>query len=123
MSDIQQFAGLFPWAPNGSVSAQDERAQALALVNPWIEEAAYLYDAADTLDHGDEVIEPNVFAYIPTEIQVGAALAALNMQVMSTPDPVQQQGPSLAQLSQSLYAQAGQLWQEIAAADMEGWNV
>ena len=117
------WAGLLPWAPNGAVSAQDEQAQALALVNPWTDQGRYLHDAADTLDHGDETHEVNTFAYIPTEIQVAAALAALNMQVMSTPEPIQQQGPSLAQLSQSLYAQAGQLWQEIAAADTEGWDV
>ena len=123
MSDIQQFAGDWPWAPGGAVSAQDEKAQALALVNPWSEQGAYLHDAADTLDHGDEVIEPNVFAYIPTELQVGAAIAALNMQIMSTPGPVMDTQPTLAQLSKSLYAQASDLWQEIAAADTEGWDV
>lgn len=117
------WAGLLPWAPQGAVSAQDEKAQALALVNPWTDQAAYLTAAADTLDHGDETHEPNTFAYIPTEMQVAAALAALNMQVMSTPSPVEQNGPSLAQLSQSLYNQAGQLWQEIAQADTEGWDV
>ena len=123
MADTQQFAGLWPWAPGGAVSAKDEQAQALALVNPWTEEAHYLYAAGDTLDHGDEVIEPNTFAYIPTETQVGAAIAALNMQIMSTPGPVMDSQPSLAQLSKSLYAQASELWQEIAAADTEGWDV
>lgn len=120
---MSQFAGLWPWEPNGAISAEDEQAQAAALVNPWTDQALYLHDAFDTLDHGDETIEPNVFAYVPTEQQVAAALAVLNMQVMTTPDPVVDRQPSLAQLSQSMYAQAADLWQEIAAGDTEGWGV
>lgn len=117
------WAGLLPWAPSGVISEQDEKAQALALETPWRYQTDYLYAAADTLDHGNESIETNTFAYIPTEIQVAAALATLNMQVMTTPYPVMDRSPSLAQLSQSLYAQAADLWKEIAAADTEGWDV
>lgn len=121
MSD--NFLGLLPWAPGGSVSAEDERAEQLALANPFWSQQRYLHDAADTLDQGDDIFQPNVFAYIPTEIQVAAALAAMNMQVMATPDPVMDRTPALAQLSKSLYAQASDLWREIAAADTEGWDV
>lgn len=120
---MSQFAGLWPWEPDGAVSEADERAQALALVNPYQDQAGYLYAAGATLDHGDETHEQNVFAYIPTEQQVAAALAVLNMQIMSTPEPVADRTPSLAQLSKSLYAQASQLWGEIAAADTAGWDV
>ena len=117
------FLGLLPWAPGGHVSAQDERAEAAALVNPFTDGRFYLHDLADTADWGDEHHETNTFAYIPTEMQVAAALAALNMQTNATITPVQYNDPSLSQLSQSLYAQASQLWQEIAAADTEGWDV
>lgn len=121
MSD--SFLGLFPWAPSGLVSAEDERAQSVALNNPFTLGRRYLHDAYDALDHGDECFEPNTFGLIPTETQVASALAALNMQVMATPEPVMDRSPSLAQLTQSLYSQAGDLWAEIAAADTEGWNV
>lgn len=123
----QQFAGMLPWGPAGLVSAEDERAMAAALVNPWSDQAEYLNAAADSLDYGsgtdNDLTEPNTFAYIPTEVQVGAAIAVLNMQIMTTPGPVMDSTPSLSQLSHSLYAQASQLWQEIAAADTEGWAV
>ena len=121
MSD--SFLGMLPWAPGGYVSAEDERAEQLALVNPFWDQRRYLHAAGDTLDHGDEVFQPNTFAYIPTEIQVAAALAVMNMQVMTTPEPVMDRTPALAQLTKSLYAQAADLWREIAAADTEGWDV
>lgn len=120
---FQQFAGMLPWGPSGIVNAEDERAMASALNNPYTYGAQYLHDAADQLDHGDECHEPNVFGFIPTETQVAAALAALNMQVMNTPEPVMDRTPTLAQLSQSLYSSAADLWREIAVADTEGWDV
>jgi hypothetical protein len=121
MSD--NFLGLLPWAPGGYVSAEDERAEQLALANPYWYQRVYLHQAADTLDHGDETFQTNTFAYIPTEIQVAAALATMNAQIMATPDPVTDRTPALAQLTKSLYAQASDLWREIAAADTEGWDV
>jgi len=121
MSD--NFLGMPPWAPGGYVSDDDERAEQLALANPYQFQARYLHNAADTLDHGDDLFDPNTFAWIPTEIQVAAALAVLNAQTMATPSPVTDRTPGLAQLTKSLYAQAADLWREIAVADTEGWDV
>lgn len=120
---MSQFGGMFGWEPAGLVSSQDERAMAAALVNPYQDGQRYLHDLADFADHGDECHEPNTFGYIPTEMQVGAALAALNMQVIATAEPIQDRTPTLAQLSQSLYSSAADLWREIAVADTEGWDV
>lgn len=120
---MSQFGGMLPWEPSGIVSGLDERAMLQALNNPFTEGRFYLHEAADSLDHGDESHEPNTFAYVPTEFQFASALAALNMQVIATPDPVMDRTPTLAQLSKSLYASAGDLWREIAAADTEGWDV
>ncbi len=117
------FLGMLPWAPGGFVSAEDEQAEQLALANPYWFQQRYLHAAGDTLDHGDVTVQPNTFAYIPTETQVAAALADKNMQVMATPEPVMDRTPALAQLTKSLYAQAADLWREIAVADTEGWDV
>lgn len=118
------FAGLLPWGPNGLASAADEVAiTGAATRNPWAEQMNYLTGLADHADHGSESIEPNVYAYIPTEIQVGAALAMINMQTNATPEPIQRNDPALTQLMRSLYTQSNALWQEIAASDTEGWNV
>lgn len=118
------FAGLLPWGPNGLASARDERAMdGAATRQPWAAQMDYLTGLADSVDWGDEHHETNVFAYIPTEYQVGAALAMINGQVNATANPIQTNDPSLAQLLRTLYAQSSQLWQEIAAADTEGWSV
>lgn len=123
------FAGLLPWGPNGLASRRDERAMdGAARRNPWADQMAYLTrngTAGTTGDHlaGWESSDPVNFAYVPTEYQVGAALAMINMQQNATANPIQQNDPALAQLTRSLYVQAAQLWQEIAAADTEGWSV
>ena len=112
-----------PWVPNGFVDAADERAQAQALINPWLTAQGDEYlILAHHADRGDEVHEPNTFAFIPTEYEFGAALAVLNMQAMQqASEPVQTRSPQLAQLTQSLYQQAAALWSDLSAADTEGW--
>ena len=122
MGNPLDFLGV-PWAVGGFVDPADERAQQAALDNPFAAQQGYLLDTMISgADAGDEVFEPNVFAFIPTEYQVAAAIAAANMQALQTAsDPVQTQGPGLAQLTQSLYKQAASLWQELSVADMEGW--
>lgn len=113
------------YAPNGFVDSQDQRALDLALVNPWLSDQVELYATlAAGLDQGDEVFEPNVFAYIPTEQQVAAAIAVANMQANNATGlspQSQQTSPRLAQLTQSLYRQAAALWSELSVADTEGW--
>lgn len=112
-----------PYAVGGFVDPHDEMAQQLALVNPWLSDQKNLYGVLELgLDQGDEVFEPNTFAYIPTEQQIAAALAVANMQAMlQASAPVQERTPALRQLTSSLYQQAAALWQELSVADTEGW--
>lgn len=112
-----------PYGVGGFVDGKDERAQQLALVNPWITDLGDEYVVlAYHADQGDEVYEPNCFAYIPTEYELAAAVAVLNMQALQQAnEPLQTRSPQLAQLTQSLYQQAAALWRELAVADTEGW--
>lgn len=122
MSGPGWFMGT-PYVPQGFVDPQDEAAQQLALVNPWLACQSWEYEGvACHLDKGDEAFEPNVYAYIPTEYEVAAAVAVANMQALQQAgDPVQTRTPALAQLTQSLYQQTAALWQELSAADTGGW--
>lgn len=114
-----------PYVPGGFVDARDEQAQALALVNPWLDALGNEYGIlAAHLDQGDEVYDTNTFGYIPTEQQVAAAIAVANMQALAAAgvtEPTQTRSPQLAQLVKSLYQQSAALWQELSVADTEGW--
>lgn len=118
------FAGLLPWGPSGLASSADEVAiSGAATRNPWAAQMDYLTGLADSVDQGDEHYEQNTFAYIPTELQVGPALAVINAQINATAEPIQSNDPTLTQLMRSLYQRSSELWQEIAAADTEGWSI
>lgn len=112
-----------PYAPDGWVDPADERAQQVALITPWLDCQADEYSTlAAHLDQGDEIHEPVTFGWIPTEYQVGAAIAIANMQAIAQVEaPVQTRNPTLAQLTQSLYQQSAALWAELSVADTEGW--
>lgn len=123
MGDTLAYRFGTPYSVGGFGDAASERAQQLALVNPWLDAVGEEYGIlAAGLDAGDETFDTNTFAYIPTESQLAAAVAVANMQALQQAgDPVQTRSPQLAQLVKSLYQQSAALWQELSVADTEGW--
>lgn len=124
-SEEDDFLGIDTWAPQGYVSAKDEQVMYYHSVtaNVRIRELAYSWNnnfTAAGRDRGDEVYGGNSFQYIPTEVEVGAAIAMRNM---ATADvlPVQANSPGMAQLLQSLYQRTAQFWQDIRNASGTGW--
>ena len=118
------FLGDPTWAPQGFVSEEDERVMYYHAVtaNVLIREMAYAYNLPFTAhaDRGDEVYGGDPFQYIPTEVQVGAAIAMRNMAAAGEL-PVHAESPGMAQLLQSLYQRTAQFWQDIRNASGTGW--
>lgn len=110
------------YAPNGFLSAEDERAQHAAMLNPWYESQKFLEAELAGLA-GDEHYEPNSFGWIPTELQVASAAAMVNNQLDTNQGPYQTNDPKLSQLIKGLYSSAASLWQDIYKIDAsgEGW--
>lgn len=115
----QPFVGLDNWAPDGFVDPMDEYAQSMALINPYLAAQLWSRNAAFK-DKGDESFGGSSYAYIPTEAQVGAAIAVANFTVAAQ-GPVQSQDPQMNQLIQSLYQQANQFWIQLRNSRGNGW--
>lgn len=111
------------YAPNGFINPADERAQHAAMMNPWYESQKFLESELPGLA-GDEHYQTNTFGWIPTEQQVAAGIAVINMQADVNQGPYETKSPALAQLIKSLYDNASSLWQTIYRVDAsggEGW--
>lgn len=118
------FLGRDNWQPNGFASPQDEQAmhQAYTKPNPRMSALRYAYNVPFTshADKGDESFHGSTFQYIPTEVEIGAAIALRNMAEAGEL-PVQQNAPGMAQLVQTLYQRTAQFWQDIRNASGTGW--
>jgi hypothetical protein len=68
----------------------------------------------------DESFGGESFQYIPTEVQVGAAIAMRNMAEAGEL-PIQSNEPGMTQLLQSLYQSTTSFWQNIRQAAGTGW--
>jgi len=112
------------WAPNGFVDEGDEAAQQAAYAGSVrMVEMRYSWSnnfAKATADHGDETYGGDSFQYIPTEIEMGAAIAMRNLATAGEL-PVQSNDPGMAQLLQSLYQRTAQFWQDLRQASGTGW--
>lgn len=111
------------WSPNGYVSSADEYVQEWhignALVWPMM---FYSYKFPfDGRQHADEYYGGNSYQYIPTEVQVNAAIAIRNMSSAGEL-PTQSNDPGMTQLLQSLYQKTASFWQDIRNAAGTGWG-
>lgn len=117
------FLGRPTWEPGGFVSTEDELAQHAAYAGS-IRMAAmnYAYNVpfGSNADRGDEIYGGDSFQYIPTEIEVGAALAMRNM-ASAGELPVHTNDPGVQQLLQSIYQNTARFWQDIRNASGTGW--
>ena len=112
------------WAPQGFINAQDERDMAYRHVacNERMPMLAYAYALPFTehADKGDEVYGGDSFQYIPTEVQMGAAIAMRNLAEAGEL-PIQTRDPGMNQLLQSLYQRTADFWGMIRQASGTGW--
>lgn len=110
------------WAPQGYVSGADEQAMQRAYQGIQMAGLHYSYGVMFSSDPyaGDEGYGGDAFQYIPTEIEVGAAVAMRNMSEAGEL-PVHTNDPGMAQLLQSMYQRTAQFWQDIRAASGTGW--
>jgi hypothetical protein len=131
------FLGTAGWAPNGFVDPATQAVQIRAARdNIWMPLKLYAHfdPFPGTYEggyRGDEAFSGETFQYIPTQSQIGAGIAALNMQAAvygrpggeRTSDWPQFGNPAMQQLIKSLYEQAGALWQELRQANAAGiWS-
>ncbi len=117
------------WRPNGFIDP-GSLAALLDAARHSIYMPAQIYARYDPFVEpyrADESFMPVDFQYIPTESQIGAGIAALNMQAAGirpgaekTNDYPGAGQPAMQQLIQSLYSQAADLWQELRAANNTG---
>lgn len=116
------FLGIDNWAPGGYVSPGDERAMQYAYAqNIMIPGMYYSYVAFEDGKYvSDEVYGGNSFQYIPTEIEIGAAIAVRNMSTAGEL-PVHSNSPGMNQLLQTLYKRTAEFWQDIRNASNTGW--
>lgn len=117
--DAQPFLGEFDWTPTGHIDPMDEYAEHMALINPFYVSQMWARNAAFK-ERGDESFGGSSYAYIPTEAQVGAAIAVANFTVASE-GPVQSQDPQMNQLIQGLYQQANDFWKQLRNSSGNGW--
>ena len=111
------------WAPQGFVDPMDEYVMQWHVANAAVQPAmfyAYRYPF-DGRQNGDETFGGNSYQYIPTEVQVSAAIAMRNM-ASAGELPVQNNDPGMTQLLQNLYQRTAQFWQDIRNAAGTGWT-
>jgi hypothetical protein len=111
------------WAPGGFVSPMDEYVQQHAISNALVWPMnfyAYRYPF-DGRQLGDESYGGNSYQYIPTEVQVNAAIAIRNM-ASAGELPTQSNDPGMTQLLQSLYQKTASFWSDIRSAAGTGWG-
>lgn len=121
---MPDFLNGWPWAPGGFVSDADEQDMYYAHVarNERVPMMLYAWNINFTsnADHGDESYGGDSFQYIPTEVQMGAAIAMQNM-AQAGELPVQSNDPGMNQLLQSLYQKTSDFWDEMRQASGTGW--
>lgn len=117
------FLGNPTWAPNGFVDPMDEWVQNYPIRNALVVPALYYAQILpfDGRCIGDEGYGGNSYQYIPTEVEVGAAVAMRNM-ASAGELPIQTNDPGMTQLLQSLYSRTSQFWQDIRNAAGTGWG-
>lgn len=112
------------WSPGGFISPGDEADMHYAAVaaNERIPMMLYAWNNpfSANADHGDETYGGDSFQYIPTEVQMGAAIAMQNM-AQAGELPVQSNDPGMNQLLQSLYQRTADFWTELRQASGTGW--
>lgn len=117
------FLGNPNWAPQGYVDGMDEYVMKWHYANSAVQPTAfYSYNLPfDGRYVGDESFGGNSYQYIPTEVQVNAAIAMRNM-ASAGELPVQNNEPGMTQLLQSLYQKTASFWQDIRNAAGTGWG-
>jgi hypothetical protein len=111
------------WAPNGYIDPMDEYAlqDAYAKRNQYLSNLYYAYNFPfDGRQIADETYGGNAFQYIPTEIEIGAAIAMRNM-AEANELPIQTNDPGMSQLLQSIYQRTVSFWQNVRQASGTGW--
>ena len=112
------------WEPQGFVSQADERDMYYASVlrNVRIPMMRYEYNVCFSDDpyKSDEAYGGDSFQYIPTEVQMNAAIAMRNMAEAGEL-PVQSNGPGMTQLLQSIYQRTSDFWTQVRQASGTGW--
>ena len=111
------FLGRNNWQPDGFVSEQDAHVQEFYTRTgslPAIE--AYTYG----LPYAGRCVADftgNAYGWVPTEYEVGAAIALRNMmEVEGGEIPVQEMDPQQNQILQNLYAQTAAFWEDLRNA-------
>jgi hypothetical protein len=121
---MADFLNLWPYAPQGFVSEQDEADMYYRsiLCNEAVVGLSYAQNVCFSADPyvSDEKYGGDSFQYIPTEVQVASAIALRNMATAGEL-PVQNNAPGMTQLLQSLYQRTSEFWQQIRQASGTGW--
>jgi hypothetical protein len=119
-----RYIGNPTWAEQGFVSPEDEDRMHWQYVQNNIAMVGlrYAYDVCFSNDpyKGDEVYGGDAFQYIPTEVEVGAAIAMRNMSTAGEA-PIQTNDPGMTQLVQGIYQNMARFWQDIRNASGTGW--
>lgn len=111
------------WAPGGFVEPMDEYVMQWGISNSLVWPAqfyAYRFPF-DGRQNADESFGGNSYQYIPTEVQVNAAIAIRNM-ASAGELPTQSNDPGMTQLLQSLYQKTASFWSDIRNAAGTGWG-
>jgi|SRR5689334_17999747 len=117
------FLGVGTWSPGGYVDPMDEYVQNYPIANALVV-PGMLYSYIVPFDgryDADESYGGNSYQYIPTEVQVNAAIAIRNM-ASAGELPLQTNDPGMTQLLQSLYQRTSQFWRDIRNAAGTGWG-
>lgn len=129
MTSLDGFAGRESqaWSPNGFVSLDDEIAQNRYMVSgPFAYATKYAYSFPfNGRQDGDEyALKSYEWGWIPTEQQLGAAVALQNMGVMINQHDttLQQVDPMQNQLLQAIYRSANAFWQETRNTNGTSWG-
>lgn len=117
------FLGNPTWEPQGFVDPMDEYVMRWQYANSLVIPGMfYAYKFPfDGRQNADESFGGNSYQYIPTEVQVNAAIAMRNM-ASAGELPIQTNDPGMTQLLQSLYQRTAQFWQDIRNAAGTGWG-
>ncbi len=110
------FLGRKNWKPDGFVSKADEQVQEYYTRAGSLPPAlAYAYSLPSYGGQAD--MTGNEIGWIPTETEIGSAIALRNMaEVSGGATPVQVDDPQQNQILQSLYASTAAFWEDIRRA-------
>lgn len=119
---------LYPtWEENGFTDVMDEMVMQRALINTQLAVQRFEYSnnfifaqGTSFMDIGDEWYGGATFAYIPTEMQIGSAIALMQRHSPNE-GPVYYDDPGMNSLLNGLYRNAQDFWKELAQANSTGW--